>query len=50
MITDDESDSVGSSSIGSSSDEELDHHFFTLTDSDVPFLEEKPVRLAKELL
>lgn len=48
-FSDDESDSVGSSSIGTA-DEELDHHLLTLTNSDVAFLKEKPVRLAKEVL
>lgn len=47
--SDDETDSVHSSSVDTA-DEELDQHLWTLTNSDMAFLEDKPVRLAKEVL
>ncbi|KAJ4712686.1 DeSI-like protein [Melia azedarach] len=43
-------DSVASSMTGESEEEEADHHLLTAPNSDVAFLKEKPVRLAKELL
>ncbi|GAV85050.1 DUF862 domain-containing protein [Cephalotus follicularis] len=47
---DDGSDSAASSVTAGSGDEEADHHLLTMPNSDIAFLHEKPVRLAKELL
>jgi len=48
--SDDETGSGGSSITADSDEEELDHHLLTVTNSDVAFLKDKPVRLAKEVL
>ncbi|XP_027181226.1 deSI-like protein At4g17486 [Coffea eugenioides] len=48
--SDDGTDSVGSSVSADVEEEELDHHLLTVTNSDVAFLKEKPVRLTKEAL
>ncbi|XP_031247912.1 deSI-like protein At4g17486 isoform X2 [Pistacia vera] len=47
---DDGPESVVSSLTAGSEDEEADHHLLTSPNSDVAFLKDKPVRLAKELL
>lgn len=47
--SEDGTESAGSSSLDTV-DEELDHHLLTITNSDVAFLDDKPVRLAKEVL
>lgn len=49
ITTEDGTESAGSSSLDTV-DEELDHHLLTITNSDVAFLDDKPVRLAKEVL
>ncbi|KAK6947538.1 PPPDE peptidase domain, partial [Dillenia turbinata] len=46
---DDGTESISSSLTVKSEEEELDHHLLTTPNGDVAFLEEKPVRLAKEL-
>lgn len=48
--SDDGSDSGQSSLTLESEEEEADHHLLTAPNSDMAFLQDKPVRLAKELL
>ncbi|CAL5436853.1 unnamed protein product [Camellia sinensis] len=48
--SDDGSDSVGSLETAESEEEELDHHLLTVTNGDVAFVKEKPLRLAREVL
>ncbi|WRX17124.1 PPPDE peptidase domain - like 3 [Theobroma cacao] len=43
-------DSAATSLTAESEEEDSDHHLLTTPNSDVAFLKEKPVRLAKELL
>ncbi|KAL8064604.1 hypothetical protein ABFX02_01G101000 [Erythranthe guttata] len=50
MYSEDGSDSGESSVIGESEGEDLDHHLITTPNSDVAFLKDKPVRLAKDVL
>ncbi|XVF10887.1 hypothetical protein REPUB_Repub07fG0222100 [Reevesia pubescens] len=47
---DERSDSAATSLTTESEEEDADHHLLTTPNSDVAFLKEKPVRLAKELL
>ncbi|KAH7549653.1 hypothetical protein JRO89_XS13G0061900 [Xanthoceras sorbifolium] len=47
---DDENGSLSAASSVSVESEEADHHLLTTPNSDVAFLKEKPVRLARELL
>lgn len=35
---------------GESEEEDLDHHLLTTANSDIAFLKDKPVRLAKDIL
>ncbi|CAK9173287.1 unnamed protein product [Ilex paraguariensis] len=49
-MVDDGSESAVSSVTAVSEEEELDHHLLAAPNSDVAFLKEKPVRLAKEFL
>ncbi|KAI7987595.1 DeSI-like protein [Camellia lanceoleosa] len=46
--SDDGSDSVGSLETAEGEEEELDHHLLTVTNGDVAFVKEKPLRLARE--
>ncbi|KAL5748427.1 hypothetical protein ACOSP7_025469 [Xanthoceras sorbifolium] len=48
--SDDENGSLSAASSVSVESEEADHHLLTTPNSDVAFLKEKPVRLARELL
>ncbi|KAL3499662.1 hypothetical protein ACH5RR_038755 [Cinchona calisaya] len=48
--SDDGTDSVGSSISADAEEEEPDQHLLTVTNSDVAYLKEKPVRLTKEAL
>ncbi|KAF3787071.1 DeSI-like protein [Nymphaea thermarum] len=48
--SDDEIDSVLSSPVADSDDEDPDHHLLTAPNLDVTFVRDKPVRLARELL
>ncbi|GFP84408.1 desi-like protein at4g17486 [Phtheirospermum japonicum] len=50
MYSEDGSDSGASSVIGDSEEEDLDHHLLTTPNSDVAFLKDKPVKLAKDVL
>ncbi|XWS62030.1 hypothetical protein CRYUN_Cryun07bG0175700 [Craigia yunnanensis] len=47
---DERSDSAATSLTAESEEEDADHHLLSTPNSDVAFLKEKPVRLAKELL
>ncbi|XWS38625.1 hypothetical protein CRYUN_Cryun19dG0146700 [Craigia yunnanensis] len=47
---DERSDSAGTSLTAESEEEDADHHLLTTPNSDIAFLKDKPVRLAKEVL
>ncbi|KAL8545599.1 hypothetical protein ACS0TY_005651 [Phlomoides rotata] len=50
MCSEDGSDVVASSESGESDGDDVDHHLLTTTSSDIAFLQDKPVRLAKDIL
>ncbi|KAL8527993.1 hypothetical protein ACS0TY_005708 [Phlomoides rotata] len=50
MCSEDGSDVVASSESGESDGDDVDHHLLTTTSSDIAFLQDKPLRLAKDIL
>ncbi|KAH6772500.1 PPPDE putative thiol peptidase family protein [Perilla frutescens var. hirtella] len=50
MCSEDGTDLGASYVTGESEEEELDHHLITTASSDIAFLKDKPVRLAKDIL